>query len=150
MALLEVDAIHTYYGSIEALRGVSLEVGAGEVVTMIGSNGAGKSTTLRSISGLSPARRGTIRFDGREITTMPPSRIVGLGISQVPEGRRCFPRMSVRENLELGAYLRPGADLTEDLDRVFELFPVLAGAPRRRRRGRCRAASSRCWRSAGR
>jgi branched-chain amino acid transport system ATP-binding protein len=125
MALLEVNGIHTYYGSIEALRGVSLQVGAGEVVTMIGSNGAGKSTTLRSISGLSPPRRGSIRFDGRDITTMPPSRIVGLGISQVPEGRRCFPRMSVRENLELGAYLRPGADLSEDVERVFALFPVL-------------------------
>ena len=126
MALLEVDSIHTYYGSIEALRGVSLDVGAGEVVTMIGSNGAGKSTTLRSISGLSPPRRGSIRFDGVEISTMAPSRIVGLGISQVPEGRRCFPRMSVRENLELGAYLRPGADLDEDFERVYELFPVLA------------------------
>jgi branched-chain amino acid transport system ATP-binding protein len=126
MALLEVDGIHTYYGSIEALRGVSLEVAAGEVVTMIGSNGAGKSTTLRSISGLSPPRTGSIRFDGADITTMPPSRIVGLGISQVPEGRRCFPRMSVRENLELGAYLRPGDDLSEDYERVFELFPRLA------------------------
>jgi branched-chain amino acid transport system ATP-binding protein len=125
MALLEVDGIHTYYGSIEALRGVSLEVGAGEVVTMIGSNGAGKSTTLRSISGLNPPRTGSIRFDGVEIATMPPSRIVGLGISQVPEGRRCFPRMSVRENLELGAFLRPRADLSEDLERVFELFGVL-------------------------
>ena len=126
MALLEVDGIHTYYGSIEALRGVSLEVGAGEVVTMIGSNGAGKSTTLRSISGLSPPRKGSIRFDGKEIATLAPSRIVALGISQVPEGRRCFPRMSVRENLELGAYLRRGADLGDDLDRVFELFPRLA------------------------
>ena len=126
MALLEVDSIHTYYGSIEALRGVSLEVGAGEVVTMIGSNGAGKSTTLRSISGLNPPRKGSIRFDGRDITTMSPNRIVGLGISQVPEGRRCFPRMTVRENLELGAYLRPGADLDEDRGRVYELFPVLA------------------------
>ncbi len=125
MALLEVDDIHTYYGSIEALRGVSLEVAAGEVVTMIGSNGAGKSTTLRSISGLSPPRTGSIRFDGADITTMPPSRIVGLGISQVPEGRRCFPRMSVRENLELGAYLRPGDDLSEDLEQVFGLFPRL-------------------------
>ena len=125
MALLEVDGIHTYYGSIEALRGVSLEVAAGEVVTMIGSNGAGKSTTLRSISGLSPPRTGSIRFDGADITTMPPSRIVGLGISQVPEGRRCFPRMTVRENLELGAYLRPGDDLSEDYARVFELFPRL-------------------------
>ena len=125
MALLEVEGIHTYYGTIEALRGVSLEVGAGEVVTMIGSNGAGKSTTLRSISGLSPPRRGSIRFDGREIAAMSPSRIVALGISQVPEGRRCFPRMSVRENLELGAYLRRGDDLTSDLERVFELFPRL-------------------------
>ena len=125
MALLEVDGIHTYYGSIEALSGVSLEVGAGEVVTMIGSNGAGKSTTLRSISGLSPPRRGSIRFDGVEIGTMPPSRIVGLGISQAPEGRRCFPRMTVRENLELGAYLRRGAEIGGDVDRVFELFPRL-------------------------
>src|SRR5687767_12605990 len=108
MALLEVKGIHTYYGSIEALRGVSIEVGDGEVVTMIGSNGAGKSTTLRSISGLSPPRTGSIRFDGEEISMMPASRIVGRGISQVPEGRRCFPRMSVRENLELGAYLRSG------------------------------------------
>jgi branched-chain amino acid transport system ATP-binding protein len=126
MALLEVEGIHTYYGSIQALRGVSLEVAAGEVVTMIGSNGAGKSTTLRSISGLSPPRTGSIRFDGKEISTMSPSRIVELGISQVPEGRRCFPRMSVRENLELGAYLRPGADLSADLERVFGLFEVLA------------------------
>jgi branched-chain amino acid transport system ATP-binding protein len=126
MALLEVDAIHTHYGSIEALRGVSLEVEAGEVVTMIGSNGAGKSTTLRSISGLTPPRSGSIRFEGVEISMMAPSHIVGLGISQVPEGRRCFPRMSVRENLELGAYLRPGEDLTDDLERIHELFPVLA------------------------
>jgi branched-chain amino acid transport system ATP-binding protein len=125
MALLEVDGIHTYYGSIEALRGVSLEVGAGEVVTIIGSNGAGKSTTLRSISGLSPPRTGSIRFDGVEIAAMSPSRIVGLGISQVPEGRRCFPRMTVRENLELGAYLRQGAELGDDVARVFELFPRL-------------------------
>ncbi len=125
MALLEVDDIHTYYGSIEALSGVSLEVAAGEVVTMIGSNGAGKSTTLRSISGLSPPRSGSIRFDGVEIGAMPPSRIVGLGISQVPEGRHCFPRMTVRENLELGAYLRRGAEIGADVDRVFELFPRL-------------------------
>jgi branched-chain amino acid transport system ATP-binding protein len=125
MALLEVHGIHTYYGSIEALRGVSLEVGAGEVVTIIGSNGAGKSTTLRSISGLSPPRTGSIRFDGVEIAAMPPSRIVGLGISQVPEGRRCFPRMTVRENLELGAYLRHGAALGDDIANVFELFPRL-------------------------
>jgi branched-chain amino acid transport system ATP-binding protein len=125
MALLEVDGIHTYYGAIEALSGVSLEVAAGEVVTMIGSNGAGKSTTLRSISGLSPPRSGSIRFDGVDITAMPPSRIVGLGISQVPEGRHCFPRMTVRENLELGAYLRRGEALGDDIERIFELFPRL-------------------------
>jgi len=125
MALLEIEDIHTYYGTIEALRGVSLEVAAGEVVTLIGANGAGKSTTLRSISGLNPPRSGSIRFEGAEIGAMPPSRIVGLGISQVPEGRRCFPRMTVRENLELGGYVRRGADLSDDVERVFGLFPRL-------------------------
>ena len=124
-ALLEVEDIHTYYGSIEALKGVSLEVQDGEVVTLIGSNGAGKSTTLRSISGLSPPRTGSIRFRGEEISTMPAQDIVGLGISQSPEGRRCFQRMTVRENLELGAYLRRDANITDDLDRVFSLFPRL-------------------------
>jgi branched-chain amino acid transport system ATP-binding protein len=124
-ALLEVEDIHTYYGSIEALKGVSLEVAEGEVVTLIGSNGAGKSTTLRSISGLSPPRTGSIRFRGEEISTMPAQDIVGLGISQSPEGRRCFQRMTVRENLELGAYLRRDANILEDLDRVFSLFPRL-------------------------
>ena len=124
-ALLEVEDIHTYYGSIEALKGVSLEVQEGEVVTLIGSNGAGKSTTLRSISGLSPPRTGSIRFRGEEISTMPAQEIVGLGISQSPEGRRCFQRMTVRENLELGAYLRRDANILEDLDRVFSLFPRL-------------------------
>jgi branched-chain amino acid transport system ATP-binding protein len=125
MALLEVQDIHTFYGNIEALKGVSLEVNDGEIVTLIGSNGAGKSTTLRSISGLSPARQGAIHFDGREIQRMPPQEIVKMGISQSPEGRRCFPRMSVRENLELGAYLRRDAHIKEDLDRVFDLFPRL-------------------------
>jgi branched-chain amino acid transport system ATP-binding protein len=124
-ALLEVEDIHTYYGSIEALKGVTLEVQEGEVVTLIGSNGAGKSTTLRSISGLSPPRTGSIRFRGEEISTMPAQDIVGLGISQSPEGRRCFQRMTVRENLELGAYLRRDANINEDLDRVFSLFPRL-------------------------
>jgi branched-chain amino acid transport system ATP-binding protein len=125
MALLELEGIHTYYGSIEALRGVSLEVGAGEVVTIIGSNGAGKSTTLRSISGLNPPRTGSIRFDGAEISALSPSQIVARGISHAPEGRRCFPRMTVRENLELGAYVRRGAKIGADVDRVFELFPRL-------------------------
>src|SRR5215204_1927243 len=123
--LLEVDDIHTSYGSIEALKGISLKVDEGEVVTLIGSNGAGKSTTLRSISGLSPPRTGSIRFRGEEISTLPAQEIVRLGISQSPEGRRCFQRMTVRENLELGAYLRRDANVTGDLDRVFNLFPRL-------------------------
>jgi branched-chain amino acid transport system ATP-binding protein len=126
MPLLEVDDIHTFYGNIEALKGISLEVEAGEVVTLIGSNGAGKSTTLRSISGLTPPRTGTIRFDDSDISATPPQDIVQLGISQSPEGRHCFPRMSVRENLELGAYLRRNrAEINEDLERVFTLFPRL-------------------------
>jgi branched-chain amino acid transport system ATP-binding protein len=125
MALLEVSDIHTYYGNIEALKGVSLEVQEGECVTLIGSNGAGKSTTLRSISGLSPARTGTIRFAGEDITHTPPADIVRLGVSQSPEGRRCFARMTVRENLDMGAYLRRDADVTKDMERVFDLFPRL-------------------------
>ena len=125
MALLELDDIHTYYGNIEALKGISLEVEEGEVVTLIGSNGAGKSTTLRSISGLTPPREGSIRFDGQEIGETPPQDIVRLGISQSPEGRHCFPRMTVRENLDLGAYLRRDGTVDDDLDRVFELFPRL-------------------------
>jgi branched-chain amino acid transport system ATP-binding protein len=125
MTLLEVEGIHSYYGSIEALRGVSLSVEAGEVVSMIGSIGAGKSTTLRSISGLVHPRSGSIRLDGVEIAAMPPSRIVALGISHAPEGRRCFPRMTARENLELGAYRRRDPDITRDVERVFELFPRL-------------------------
>jgi branched-chain amino acid transport system ATP-binding protein len=125
VALLEVHDLHTYYGNIAALKGISLEVNDGEVVTLIGSNGAGKSTTLRSISGLTPPREGTIRFDGEEIGETPPQEIVRLGISQAPEGRRCFARMSVRENLELGAYLRRDERIRGDLDRVYDLFPRL-------------------------
>jgi branched-chain amino acid transport system ATP-binding protein len=126
MAFLEVDDIQTYYGNIQALKGITIEVNEGECVTLIGSNGAGKSTTLRSISGLTPPRTGSIRFDGREISQLPPQEIVGLGICQSPEGRKCFQRMSARENLELGAYLRRDHDgIREDLDRVFELFPRL-------------------------
>jgi branched-chain amino acid transport system ATP-binding protein len=125
MALLEVQDIQTYYGNIQALKGISIEVNEGEIVTLIGSNGAGKSTTLRSISGLNPPRHGTIRFDGQEINLMPPQEIVRLGVLQSPEGRHCFQRMSVRENLELGAYLRRDNEIQEDLDRVFELFPRL-------------------------
>jgi branched-chain amino acid transport system ATP-binding protein len=126
MAFLEVEDIHTYYGNIEALKGISLEVNEGECVTLIGSNGAGKSTTLRSISGLTPPRKGGIRLDGIEISMLPAQEIVRLGICQSPEGRRCFSRMTVRENLELGAFLRrDSAGILEDLDRVFDLFPRL-------------------------
>jgi branched-chain amino acid transport system ATP-binding protein len=125
MALLEVQDIRTFYGNIQALKGISIEVNEGEIVTLIGSNGAGKSTTLRSISGLNPPREGSIRFDGQEINLMPPQEIVRLGVLQSPEGRHCFQRMSVRENLELGAYLRRDKEIAEDLDRVFELFPRL-------------------------
>jgi branched-chain amino acid transport system ATP-binding protein len=125
MALLEIDDLHTYYGNIEALKGVSLTVDEGEIVTLIGSNGAGKSTTLRSISGLTPGRSGTIRFADRDITRTPPQDIVRRGISQSPEARRCFQRMTVRENLDMGAYLRRDKEIDSDLDRVFDLFPRL-------------------------
>ena len=123
--LLEVDDIRTFYGNIEALKGISLTVEEGECVTLIGSNGAGKSTTLRSISGLTPPRTGEIRFKGRDISHTAPQDIVRLGISQSPEGRRVFPRMTVEENLDMGAYLRRDGDVQADRDRVFELFPRL-------------------------
>jgi branched-chain amino acid transport system ATP-binding protein len=126
MALLEVADLHTYYGNIEALKGISLTVEDGEIVTLIGSNGAGKSTTLRSISGLTPPREGSIRFDGKEIGETAPQDIVSMGISLSPEGRHIFPRMSVRENLDLGAYLRKDSSgIKADMDRVFDLFPRL-------------------------
>ncbi len=125
MSMLVVDDIHTYYGNIEALKGISLTVEEGECVTLIGSNGAGKSTTLRSISGLTPPRTGDIVFNGENITRTPPADIVKLGISQSPEGRRCFPRMTVRENLDMGAYLRRDKEIGSDMERVFELFPRL-------------------------
>src|SRR4051794_20524613 len=125
-ALLEIDDLHTYYGNIEALKGVSLKVDEGEIVTLIGSNGAGKSTTLRSISGLSPPRTGSIRFDGKEISRTPPQDIVRYGISQSPEARRCFQRMTVRENLDMGAYLRRDtSEIAVDMEKIFDLFPRL-------------------------
>jgi branched-chain amino acid transport system ATP-binding protein len=125
MPLLEVVDIHAHYGTIEALKGISLTVDAGEVVTLIGSNGAGKSTTLRSISGLTPASSGKITFAGEDITRVAAHEIVVRGIALAPEGRHCFPRMSVRENLDLGAHRRRGPEIAEDLDRVFSLFPRL-------------------------
>jgi branched-chain amino acid transport system ATP-binding protein len=124
--LLELKDVHTYYGAIEALKGISIEVYAGEIVTLIGSNGAGKSTTLRSINGLNQPRRGSIRFEGRDITNSSPHSVVKMGIAQSPEGRRLFPRMSVHENLEMGAFQREDRrGIREDIDRVFELFPRL-------------------------
>jgi branched-chain amino acid transport system ATP-binding protein len=125
--LLEVTDIETYYGSIQALKGITIDVHEGEIVTLIGANGAGKSTTLRSINGLNHPRHGTIAFRGRDITHDPPHDIVKLGIAQSPEGRKLFPRMSVTENLEMGAFQRKDrGNFREDMDRVFELFPRLA------------------------
>jgi len=123
--MLEVRDIHVFYGSIEALKGVSLQIGAGEIVTLIGANGAGKSTTLNAISGLQRPRAGKIVYDGRDLTSVPPYEVVTLGLSQAPEGRKIFPRMTVRENLEMGAFARPRQDLKADFDRVYDLFPVL-------------------------
>ena len=124
--ILRLEDVHTYYGSIQALKGISIEVREGEIVTLIGANGAGKSTTLRSINGLNTPKQGTITFRGKDITRRAPHDIVEMGISQSPEGRRLFPHMTVLENLEMGAFQRkdrPG--IREDLDRVFSLFPRL-------------------------
>ena len=126
MALLELTGVDAFYGRIQALRKMSIEVDKGQVVALIGSNGAGKTTTLRTISGLMHPQAGTIRFDGRDITTTGPSKIVGLGICQSPEGRRLFPRMTVIDNLFMGAYSRndrPG--IASDMERIYSLFPRL-------------------------
>jgi branched-chain amino acid transport system ATP-binding protein len=124
--LLRLDNLRTAYGRIEALKGISLEVHEGEIVTLIGSNGAGKTTTLRTINGIVAPRGGKVTFGGKDITRLPAHEIVKLGIAQSPEGRRLFPRMTVRENLELGAYQRRDADgIAEDLDRAYGLFPRL-------------------------
>ena len=125
--VLELSDIHTYYGAIHALKGVSLTVNEGEIVTLIGANGAGKSTTLRSINGINHPREGTIRFQGRDITSAPAHQVVKMGVAQSPEGRRLFPRMTVIENLEMGAFQRTDkGNFAEDMDRVFHLFPRLA------------------------
>ena len=126
MALLELEGVDAAYGRIQALRGVTLQVQKGEVVALIGSNGAGKTTTLRTISGLMHPQKGSIRFDGQDISRTPPSKIVELGVCQSPEGRRLFPRMTVLDNLRMGAYTRndrPG--IASDMERVFKLFPRL-------------------------
>jgi branched-chain amino acid transport system ATP-binding protein len=125
-ALLELEGVQTFYGSIQALKGISIEVNEGEIVTLIGANGAGKSTTLRSINGLNHPRHGKIRFRGKDITHAPAHQIVKMGIAQSPEGRKLFPRMTVVENLEMGAFQRTDRHaLAEDMDRVFTLFPRL-------------------------
>ncbi|WP_205697785.1 ABC transporter ATP-binding protein [Conexibacter sp. SYSU D00693] len=124
--VLEVEDIHTFYGAIQALKGVSLEVREGEIVTLIGSNGAGKSTTLRSISGIVPPKLGRIRFDGQDVTGTPGHQIAAMGIAHSPEGRRIFPRMTVLENLEMGAFTRRDTkEIRQDVERVYELFPRL-------------------------
>ena len=123
--MLQLSDIFVSYGMIAALKGVSLEVREGEIVALIGANGAGKSTTLMSISGIAGLQAGTITFNGRAITGLPSHEIVGLGICQVPEGRHIFPRMTVRENLEMGAFLEDTRRLDEDMARVFAMFPVL-------------------------
>ena len=124
--ILKLDDVHTYYGTIHALKGISIDVREGEIVTLIGANGAGKSTTLRSINGLNHPKEGTITFQNKDITNEAPHDIVKMGISQSPEGRHVFTRMSVFENLEMGAYQRTNkAEIREDLERVFDLFPRL-------------------------
>ena len=126
MAMLELNDVHTYYDNIHALKGVSLYVDEGEIVTLIGGNGAGKTTTLNTISGLLKPRQGTISLEGKRIDTVLPHKIVEMGVSQTPEGRRIFARLTVRENLEMGAFTRTDAEgIQEDMDRIFRLFPVL-------------------------
>ena len=123
MPILDVQDVHTYYGNIEALKGVSLRVEQGEIVTLIGSNGAGKTTTLRTIAGVLRPRKGTVRMDESDLTKTPANQIVRLGIAHSPEGRRIFARMTVRENLEMGAFARGNTDLGADYERVYTLFP---------------------------
>ncbi len=124
--MLELRNVETFYGNIMALKGISLSVSEGEIITLIGANGAGKSTTLMTICGLVPARRGDILFMGRSIRRMEPHEIVALGISQVPEGRRIFPLLTVTENLDMGAFLRKDkADIARDMEYIFSLFPIL-------------------------
>ena len=123
--LLSVNDLHVYYGAIHAVKGVSLEVNEGEIVTLIGANGAGKSTVLNTISGLLRAKTGTIEFMGTPINNMAPNKIVQLGLAQCPEGRRVFAHMTVEENLEMGAYTRPNSSIEGNLEHVYELFPRL-------------------------
>jgi branched-chain amino acid transport system ATP-binding protein len=125
--MLELRDVHTFYGNIQALKGISLEIKSGEIITLIGANGAGKSSTLMSVCGVAPPRSGEILFRGESITRMSPDRIVSLGVCQVPEGRHIFPQLTVRENLDMGAFLRTDKEeIKRDLEYVFSLFPILA------------------------
>ena len=125
--MLEVKNIQTYYGNIQAIKGISLEISEGEIITLIGANGAGKTTTLMSISGIVPPKSGDILFMGESLKELSPNQIVALGISQVPEGRRIFPYLTVMENLDMGAFLRNDTDeIQKDLEYIFDLFPILA------------------------
>jgi branched-chain amino acid transport system ATP-binding protein len=125
--MLKLENVNTYYGNIHALKGVEIEIAEGEIVTLIGANGAGKSTTLMSICGIQPPRTGKIFFQGTDITGVDPDRIVQMGISQVPEGRRIFPYLTVQENLDMGAYLRSDREeVKRDIEYIFSLFPILA------------------------
>ena len=148
--LLCVRGVKTYYGQIAALNGVDVEVGEGEIVALIGANGAGKSTLMMTICGNPRAREGRITFAGRDITRLPTHEIAHLKIAQAPEGRRIFVRMTVLENLQMGAALTDPAHFKADLERVFALFPASQGAHRISAAARSRAASSRCWRSRAR
>jgi branched-chain amino acid transport system ATP-binding protein len=127
LKMLKLNDVHTYYGNIHALKGISIEVSEGEVISLIGANGAGKSTTLMTTSGVVPTKKGSIEFKGKDITHMPTDEIVKMGLCQVPEGRRIFPYLTVAENLDMGAFLRDDKDaIKEDMDYVYGLFPILA------------------------
>ena len=125
MSLLKIDNIHVYYGAIHAIKGISFEVGEHEIVTLIGSNGAGKSTTLNTIAGLLKPRSGSVVFDGKNLSAMPTSKVVSQGIALCPEGRRIFQQMTVRENLEMGGFTRPDKEIEGSIDEMFQRFPRL-------------------------
>ena len=149
-AMLEVKNLEVAYGKIKAVKGISFDVNEGEVVTLIGTNGAGKTTTLRTISGLLRPTSGSVTFMGKDLTTVAAHDIVQLGLAHSPEGRRIFPRLTVEDNLNLGAFARKDKEIANDLEAAFDLFPILARASRRSRPARSPAASSRCSPWAGR
>ena len=147
MALLEIDDIHVFYDNIEALKGVSIKVETKQIVTLVGANGAGKTTTLRAVSGLLHPRVGDIRFDGESLRDVPPHEIAAMGVLQVPEGRRIFARLTVAENLAMGAFARRDRRaIAEDQERMLDALSATCGSASGRSPGRCPAASSRWWR----